>query len=354
MPANDASDASQPRFWYCGDAPPCAEGLGDLLRPDAAPVAGDGTCGTAMAQARQALTALQRNALPLDGDTPAARMERFLDALFESTRTPAQRVQVLQQLGRFRLPRADSPQVRRQKVAAAVQDRGAGSSLPGVWRPMPESFLDALLHHPSEASRALARHLGGADGASVGVVRHALDRLTDEGWRALQTAGAIAFRRGRTVHLLGEADGFLAGAPDDGTLAPLPLLLLHEAVDGLLQDTTDLDALAAHIVAAAFERCLAGRALPLAVAAFFADRESRAPRPVPPIASARPAAAAGAEAGDAPLSWEDCVISHDQLRPEAFVEHTNAERRRILREMFGDEWSDDDDRDLEAVERAAA
>jgi hypothetical protein len=48
-------------------------------------------------------------------------------------------------------------------------------------------------------------------------------------------------------------------------------------------------------------------------------------------------------------SWMECIISHDELRPEAFVQRTFAEQRAILREMFGDDWTDEDEAELEVV-----
>lgn len=48
-------------------------------------------------------------------------------------------------------------------------------------------------------------------------------------------------------------------------------------------------------------------------------------------------------------SWMECIISHDDLRPEAFVQHTFAEQQAILKEMFGDDWTDEDAADLEVV-----
>jgi hypothetical protein len=41
--------------------------------------------------------------------------------------------------------------------------------------------------------------------------------------------------------------------------------------------------------------------------------------------------------------WMDCTISHDDLRPEAFELRTHAEQREIMREMFGYDWSDEDE-----------
>jgi hypothetical protein len=45
----------------------------------------------------------------------------------------------------------------------------------------------------------------------------------------------------------------------------------------------------------------------------------------------------------------DCIITHNDLRPEAFLERTHTEQREILREMFGDDWNEEDEAALEAA-----
>ena len=39
----------------------------------------------------------------------------------------------------------------------------------------------------------------------------------------------------------------------------------------------------------------------------------------------------------------------DDLRPEAFVVRTHDEQRQILRDMFGDDWDEEDEAALEAA-----
>ena len=53
-------------------------------------------------------------------------------------------------------------------------------------------------------------------------------------------------------------------------------------------------------------------------------------------------------------AWQDCMVYHDELRPEAFVQHSMSEQRKILREMFGEDWTAEDDAELVPVSVAAA
>lgn len=333
-----------PRFWYGGRTP-----------PSPAQLARDGGADEAdLDRLREAMAALQRNCLTLAADSVEARRGQFLGALLDLAASPAQRVQVLKQLGPFRFAKAESPEARKIRLAAALREVSHETSLAeqagklaDLWRPAPQSFLAALLDHPSEVGRLLARRLGGRDGAPIAIVHDALDGLDGEGRRAFVRAGAVAFQRGGAIHLLGGIAQYLRSCAQAraAALPPLHLLLLHEVVEGLLQETTPLDGLAAHVVSTTLERCLGGRCLPLAVEAFLVEWESRA-APAQVVAPPAP--------DEAALSWEDCLITHDQLRPEAFVQRTLAEQRQILREMFGDDWNDEDEAALEGMGRAAA
>jgi len=48
------------------------------------------------------------------------------------------------------------------------------------------------------------------------------------------------------------------------------------------------------------------------------------------------------------------LVEHDELRPEAFVQRSTQEQQDILKEMFGDEWTDDDDAEMANTTAAAA
>lgn len=150
------------------------------------------------------------------------------------------------------------------------------------------------------------------------------------------------------MHLLGGVDAALAAG--SGPLLPLHLLLLHETVVARVE--AELDEAAARVVAGTLVRCLAGETLWEAVEEFCAEWGSRLEEP--PVAPATSAAAGDGEAsssGDAAIdleAWTDCIISEQDLRPEAFESRTWEEQRRILREMFGDSWTAEDERELAA------
>tara|TARA_Y100000758_G_scaffold179015_1_gene127285 strand:+ start:217 stop:570 length:354 start_codon:yes stop_codon:yes gene_type:complete len=53
-------------------------------------------------------------------------------------------------------------------------------------------------------------------------------------------------------------------------------------------------------------------------------------------------------------AWQDCLVEHDELRPEAYVQRSTKEQQQILKEMFGDEWTEEDDAQIVEASAAAA
>ncbi|MFP6645603.1 MAG: hypothetical protein VCF24_18880 [Candidatus Latescibacterota bacterium] len=100
-------------------------------------------------------------------------------------------------------------------------------------------------------------------------------------------------------------------------------------------------------MADAFMRCLTTVSLSEAVEAFFVNFESQREPESTDAESVATAPGAAAEETNEDEQWMDCIISHDDLRPEAFVQHTHAEQREILRDMFGDDWNEEDEAPLE-------
>lgn len=356
MDTSSKTSDSTPAF--CGDtAPPPA--LTALLRScqpctlfdSTAP---DGDYTVVLQEVEGSITALQRNALPLAAADIHARRVQFLTALLAVDGSAAQRVQVLGQLGEFRFRPSESAESRKRKLTAVVSDAAGDElhaqvdALMAIWRPESGSFADALLHRPTEAARLLGRR------PMPSLIDHPLDGLGTEGRHALVGAGVVAWHEEGAVHLVGGVADYLRTCADpDSTapsgLTPLHLLLLHDAVTDQLRRSTQLDATARQLVAAAFVGCLSNLSLSLAAESFFVAWESRQA----PVADASTVAPAGDIAVD-DEAWMDCIISHDDLRPEAYEERTLAEQRAILREMFGEDWSYEDEVALEGQALSAA
>jgi|TARA_B100001964_G_scaffold227263_1_gene276984 hypothetical protein len=269
-------------------------------------------------------------------------------------------VQILGQLGDFRFRQNEPPEGRKEKLSAVVgDDAGADPSsrataLAAIWRPHQRSFLDSLIHRPTEAARLLARR------PLPSLVGHALNGLGDEGRQAFIKSGVISWRDQQGLHLAGGAGDYLracgGGSDREETggpvqLTPLHLLLLQAEVASLLGEGDQLEATARDVVAATFVSCLSDVSLPLAVEAFFVEWESHQQ---PSQATARSVATTTGEpspeeAAEGDEQWMDCIITHDDLRPEAFVVRTHDEQRQILRDMFGDDWDEEDEAALEAA-----
>mgnify|MGYP003572989696 CR=1 FL=1 len=354
------------RFWYGGRTQPSSEDLEAVVRAGAMPEPLYTTSGGSrgeyadiMDEVRNALLGLQRNTLAMAAQGLQGRRAQFLGALIACTETAKERVAVLKQLGRFRFPKSQDVAERQGRLKAAItqveddeQLAAQAGRLADIWRPTPESPLDGLLQRPCEMGRALLRRLDGDEGLTI--LNHDLDGIGAEHRKTFIRSGAIAWQKDGVIHLLGGVGEHLRAwrdpARQDGGagLSPLHVLLLHELTEAALEETTSLSALSAHIVATTFERCLTGLTLPLAAESFFVEWESRSAVVTPPPA-------AGPEDDEDPGHfWAECIVDQDELRPEAYEQHTISEQQQILREMFGDDWSAEDDADIEGQEQVRA
>lgn len=357
-----SDDQTNSQTSYCGDnAPPPS--LNALLRStqprtlfDAGARSGD--YSVFVLETRDALAALQKNALPLVATEIEARRVQLLAALLASTETTTQRLQILGQLGDFRFLTSETAEIRKRKLTAAVRDAteaelpAQAAALAAIWRPKPGSFVDALIHRPTEAARMLSRR------PVPSVVDHPLNGIGEEGRQAFIKAGVISWREASVVHMVAGVGDFLQTYVDGGSastpsgLTPLQLFLLHDEVAAMLRESPRLEAAARHIVARTFISCLSCMDLALAAESFFVAWESReatvaAERvQVAPTAVGSRSADPGATAAD-DEQWMDCIISHEDLRPEAFEQRTHAEQREIMREMFGEDWCEEDETALE-------
>ncbi len=355
---SDSVQDSDVRFWYRGKTSPQVEDVLSMINTsptsttvfDGDTVQGD--YATLVSGITDALAALQRLQLPMQADTTQSRQQQFLFSLLGMTSEARERVDLLKQLGSFIFRRSETKQDRQRRLRVAVADLGdldlpaQVKELMAIWRPHPKSFLDALLQRPADAGRMLTRRLTARGAAALKIVCHDLDCLSADQQQAFVRNGVVACFHQGSIHLLGGVGEFLR--PIDGGqvghgLSALQLLLAHELVEDLLKDSTDLDSTASHVVASTFERCLGGSALLMAVESFFVEWESRHVDNVVDLS----------EEEDPLEAWQECLVTHDELRPEAFVQRSTSEQQQILKEMFGDEWTEDDATEM-AVDAAAA
>lgn len=356
MRDTDPATDSEVRFWHRGKTPPVVDDFLPLMNTPLTPEydgeADSGNYTGLVAGITEALACLQRTQLPITAAHGDERQQQFVFSLLSLTGDVHERVELLKQLGTFIFRRTDSAATRQKLLRAAVADSGdndpvvQAKNLMAIWRPTPKSFLDALLQRPAEAARALSRRLSAKGQDALSIVHHDFETLASEERDAFVRSGVVAYLKDGTIHLLGGVGQYL-GAIDGGQtghgLSCLQVLLMHEIVEALLLDSTELDAMAAHIVATTFERCLGGSALPMAVESFFVEWESnhlcgQAPED---------------EDVDPIEAWQDCMVDHDELRPEAFVQHSTSEQRQILKEMFGDEWTEEDEAEMVPLSVAA-
>ncbi|MBT4099453.1 MAG: hypothetical protein HOM68_27060 [Gemmatimonadetes bacterium] len=357
MSDSDATLSDEVRFWYRGKTSPPVNDVLSLVQ--ASPTATHVFDGSSLKGdyaplvngVGEALAALQRLQLPMQADTAAARQQQFLFSLLGLTTDIRERVDLLKQLGRFVFRRSETKQDRQRRLKMAVADCGDQDAsaqvkeLMTIWRPEPKSFLDALLQRPADAARMLTRRLTTEGAGALQVINHDLTTLSADEKRLFVSTGVVAYQQQGSIHLLGEIGDFLRpidGGQSGHGLSALQLLLAHGLTQAMLLDSTELDAMAASVVASTFEHCLGGNALLMAVESFFVEWESRHMQaPLDPSDEEDPIEA-----------WQECLVEHDELRPEAFVQRSTQEQQQILREMFGDEWTDDDD--AEIADKAAA
>ena len=293
--------------------------------------------------------------------TPQARIFVLARTLQLVTETPAQRLAVLKQLGTFRFRKSDPPEARKEKLNAALAEsadvRGQSALLAEIWSPHQKGLLECTINKPSEVGRAIARRLKIKGAKPLTVLAHRFEGVAGEKLEGVQRSSVVAYLRKGAIHLVGHVGEYLRSwqtegeQADDPELTPLHVLLLHELIEAILQETTEIDGLAAHVVATTFERSLVGGTLPAAVESFLVDWESQFVAVEEAGAPTEEPSAGENEDGegvDEPV-WGEFMVSHDDLRPEAFVVRTVADQKQILREMFGDEEEDGEEEEGEEM-----
>ena len=373
---SSSSSSTLPRFWYGGKAMLEPTALDCLEAADPKPVlAYDqqngrqiGRLEGLMTKLRSKLLALQPQAAMRPAPNPDKRLEQFLRALAHFCETPKDRLEILKHTGIFHFRRGESVEARKARIVAAVADPDEATDpdacrhqvrrLTELWSPRHDSLLDAIINRPVEAGRTLAKRLDAGHPGRLAIVTTSVDKADHSVQYPLIETRTVAYEREGVIHLVAGLQEFLeeweAGKHDEeedtrskGAFSVFETLILHELVEVVVEEASDLDPLSAHVIASTFERSLRGAALSLAAEDYCTQWES----------ALQPAETAievkeleidfdvdgdDDEADDIP-TWTDYLITHDELRPEAFETRTDAEQRAILREMFGEEVAIEED-----------
>ena len=367
-----AEQTGEVRFWYNGKTAPSTELAGVA---EAISVRNEimfcqdgerrsGPYAEVIEAIEKGMQALQRNAFGLAADSTELRMSQFASVLVESTETRAQQVQVLKQLGAFRFRKADSAEDRKQKLSSALEDLASGD--PGcaeklwqVWRPEQKSCLDSTISRPADLGRIIARRLKVGPDGSFKVVAHRFESVDPETLQPFIDSQAVAYHEAgeRAIYLVGGVGEYLGGGATEETgeeFTHLHILLLHELVEEILEETVP-DSLAAHVVATTVARCLAGTGLQAAVESYCLELKRLAVDGDLMAIEAELEGEPGVNESDDEVGqfWADCIVTHDELRSEAFEERSIDEQNSILRAMFGDDWSEEDEVAVEDTEFAS-
>ena len=324
---------SQPRTLYCLD--------GVTERGDYVDV---------VAGLRSKLQALQCDPSNLKSHSPERSLQQLLMVLVDCVCSDSDRLSVLEDLGRFRVDPDLSSDERKAEMLNLLQvpEGGVGHEgyekqaqrLGEIWTPEPEELLDAVINHPSALGELLSKRLEPAEGASLLIVAHPFDRLDDGTFEALLASNTAAYEKDGTINVLGPLPGFLDSWDSDPLMGGSPeafslfeTLLLHEFIEIILSETTQLEPLPCHIVASTFERCLRDRILSMAVEAFYLDWSSARSEARDREEAPEEGATSGVD-GEEPQ--QDVTIEHGDVSAEAYVERTDNERERVLAEMFAE------------------
>ena len=331
------SAESQARILYCLD--------GGTERGDSVDV---------VAGLRSKLLGLQRNASNLKSHSPERSLQLLLMVLVDCVPSDIDRLSVLKDLGTFRVDPDLSSDERRARMLEIlrVPEGGVGHeayeklarSLGEIWTPEQDEFLDAVINRPSALGKLLSQRLDPAGDTPLTIVGHPFDRLDDRTFEALLASNTAAYEKDGAIHMLAglppvldswDRDPLIGGGPEGFSL--LETFILHELIEIVLSETTQIEPLPCHIVATTFERCLRDRILGIAVEAFYLD-----------WSSARSEGRDGEEdveeeeatsRADQDQFWWEVSVSHDEVSAEALEERTDEERERLLSEMFDEDDS---------------
>jgi hypothetical protein len=380
----DSKALAAPRFWYGGTTMPETAALEELESADPNPrCAYDQEAGrqlgpwaNMMTRLRSQLLGLQPQAAMRAAPNPEKRLYQLLIALARFCETPVDRLAVLKHTGSFHFRRGESAQARKTKLQAVVADPADEADevactqqvrrLMEIWSPRPDSLLDSIINRPVEVGRTMAKRLDPGHQTRLSIFTRAIEKADHSVQYPLLESRSVAYEREGAIHLLGGLHEYMDewqadGGEEEGRAKKgftiFETLILHEVVEVILEETSpDLDRLSAHVIASTFERSIHGNAVTQAVEEFCVQWAETLQPAVAPVGEVELQAeldaqiltrsgddAAAGEEGDEIPTWTEYLVTHEELRPEAYEMRTNAEQREILREMFGEDVAIEED-----------
>lgn len=227
-----------------------------------------------------------------------------------------------------------------------------------MWRPEQKPCLDSLISRPSDLGRIVARRMKLGRDNSLKVAAHRFASVDAETLQPFIDSQAVAYHEAgeRTIYLVGGVGEYLGGGAteDSEEFTHLHILLLHELVEDILEETGS-DSLAAHVVATSVAHCLGGTGLQAAVESYCLELKKLAVDGDLMAIEAELEGELGVNESDDDVGqfWADCIVTHDELRSEAFEQRSTDEQNLILRAMFGDDWNEEDESAVEDAELAS-
>ena len=268
----------------------------------------------------------------------------FAAGLFNLAQSRRERAQLLQQLGVLNLDAGDPTQKERAARVLADREGGQGpeswaalaAELSALWEP--RGLLTSVLGDPAAVAASVVARLDPGHDQPLAIWGHSFSVVARHLLEPLARSHTVAYARDTEIHVVTairdalndwDADAHLQVGAEDVPL--IEVLLVHEVVEIILEETTELPPPASHLVAATMGRCLRDTMLDIAVEAFCLDwLES-----VPESATGK-GDAEGGVASDPDLSEEEAAAAERDA-----ATRTDSQERELLEEMFADEPADE-------------
>ena len=375
-----ADSTTVPRFRYSGKTMPETAALEAVEAADPKPrLAYDQEAGkqlgswvNMMTRLRSQLRGLQPQAAMRKAPNAEKRLGQLLRALTEFCENPRDRLAVLKGTGTFHFRRGESAEARKTKLQAVVADAADDSEekdacsqqvrgLMDIWSPRSDSLLDSIINRPVEAGRTLAKRLDPGHESRLSIFTRSIAKADHSAQYPLLEARTVAYERQGAIYLLDGLHEYMDEWPaskgeeeeasSKKSFSIFETLILHEVIEVVLEETTDLDRLSAHVIAATFERSIHGATVTRAVEDYCIQWEKGLQSAAAPVEETEidpqslDFADDGEASGDADEipTWSEYLITHEELRPEAYEVRTQDEQQRILLEMFGEEVTSEED-----------
>lgn len=264
----------------------------------------------------------------------------YAATLFDLGRTRQERARLLQQVGALTFDTANEEL--KSRAAQALADREGGQG-PEAWAALarelgdlwqPRGLLDSIFTDPAAVAEAVIGRLDRQHAKPLVVWGHRFADVSRSLLEPLAEAHTVAYEREAEIHVVTsirealnawDADTQLEVGPESFSL--VEVLVIHEVLEVVLEETTRLDPSAAHLVAATFGRCLRDTMLDLAVEAFCLDWLESAPQ-----AREGDAGAVSGTGTDPDLSAQEAAEAE-----RSAAERTSNQERDLLEAMFSDD-----------------